>query len=118
MLAAKKDELDAASKQWKARVEKSDAEKFSVAGKMGEKIKDAIPSINLPPPDRVKTTPQAKRYKGKDGECVFNIHVSKKAFNPSGLFDKRLDKVNNAMFHPDYYHRLRNENNAFDLIMS
>lgn len=83
LLAAKKDELDAASKQWKARVEKSDAEKFSVAGKMGEKIKDAIPSINLPPPDRVKTTPQAKRYKGKDGECI-----SRKAFNPSGLFDK------------------------------
>lgn len=68
LLAAKKDELDAASKQWKARVEKSDAEKFSVAGKMGEKIKDAIPSINLPSPDRVKIK-QAKRYKGKDGEC-------------------------------------------------
>lgn len=43
------------------------------------------------------------------------VSVSKKAFNPSGLFDKRLYKL---MFHPDYYHRLRNENIALDLIGS
>ncbi|XP_023313195.1 supervillin-like isoform X3 [Anoplophora glabripennis] len=67
LLASKKDELDAASKQWKARVEKSDAEKFSVAGKMGEKIRDAVPTINIPPADNRKRTPQAKRFKLKEG---------------------------------------------------
>lgn len=67
LLASKKDELDAASKQWKARVEKSDAEKFSVAGKMGEKIRDAVPTINIPQPDNKKRTPQAKRFKLKEG---------------------------------------------------
>ncbi|KAJ8974224.1 hypothetical protein NQ317_012119 [Molorchus minor] len=66
LLASKKDELDAASIQWKARVEKSDAEKFSVTGKMGEKIREAVPTINIPPVDNKKRTPQAKRFKLKD----------------------------------------------------
>lgn len=68
LLAAKKDELDAAAKQWKNRVEKTDAEKFSVAGKMSEKIKDAVPSINIPAADKAKRTPHAKRYKGREGK--------------------------------------------------
>ncbi|XP_050500586.1 supervillin-like isoform X2 [Diabrotica virgifera virgifera] len=68
LLASKKDELDAASRHWKSRVEKSDAEKFSVAGKMGEKIKQTIPTINIPAAtDSNKRTPQAKRFKLKDG---------------------------------------------------
>lgn len=79
LLAAKKDELDAAARQWKARVEKSDAEKFSVAGKMGEKIKDAVPTINIPAADKARRTPQAKRYKGKEGEkylcCLLNMNL-------------------------------------------
>ncbi|KAG5889512.1 hypothetical protein JTB14_008999 [Gonioctena quinquepunctata] len=68
LLAAKKDELDASATQWKSRVEKSDAEKFSVAGKMGEKIRDAVPTINIPAADENrKRTPQAKRFKLKEG---------------------------------------------------
>lgn len=70
LLASKKDELDAAAKQWMARVEKSDAEKFSVAGKMGEKILEAVPTINILPIDNKKRTPQAKRFKLKEGECL------------------------------------------------
>ncbi|XP_074029765.1 supervillin isoform X3 [Leptinotarsa decemlineata] len=68
LLAAKKDELDASARQWKTRVEKSDAEKFSVAGKMGEKFRDAVPTINIPMADEnKKRTPQPKRFKLKDG---------------------------------------------------
>ncbi|CAH1156175.1 unnamed protein product [Phaedon cochleariae] len=68
LLTLKKDELDASSRQWRARVEKSDAEKFSVAGKMGEKIRDAVPTINIPTADENrKRTPQAKRYRSKEG---------------------------------------------------
>lgn len=66
LLAAKKDELDASSRQWKSRVEKSDAEKFSVAGKMNEKIREATPTINIKDvDDNEKKTPQAKRFKLK-----------------------------------------------------
>ncbi|KAJ8925021.1 hypothetical protein NQ315_001187, partial [Exocentrus adspersus] len=67
LLASKKDELDAAAVQWKARVERSDAELFSVAGKMGEKIRNAVPTINIPQVDNKKRTPQAKRFKLKEG---------------------------------------------------
>lgn len=70
LLASKKDELDAAAKQWRARVEKSDAEKFSVAGKMGEKIRDAVPTINISAMDNNKRTPQAKRFKLKEGKPI------------------------------------------------
>lgn len=66
LLATKKDELDASSRQWKSRVEKSDAEKFSVAGKMSERIRDATPTINIKDVDEnEKRTPQAKRFKLK-----------------------------------------------------
>lgn len=67
ILAAKKDELNAASKQWKSRVEKADADKFSVAGRM-EKLEKPVITINIPTPDKEKRTPKAKRFKGKDGE--------------------------------------------------
>ncbi|XP_066250261.1 supervillin-like [Euwallacea similis] len=92
LLAAKKDELDAASQQWKSRVEKSDAEKFSVAGKIGEKAKEAPPTINLPSTDNIKRTPQAKRYKGKEDASStpsspeknihFDLSRSKSALSP------------------------------------
>lgn len=63
-LATKKDDLDASSRQWKTRVEKSDAEKFSVAGKMNERIRDATPTINIKDADEnEKRTPKAKRFK-------------------------------------------------------
>lgn len=67
ILAAKKDELNAASKQWKTRVEKTDADKFSVAGRM-EKSEKPMITINIPTPDKEKRTPKAKRFKGKEGE--------------------------------------------------
>ncbi|KAK9738386.1 Gelsolin repeat [Popillia japonica] len=67
ILAAKKDELNAASKQWKTRVEKADADKFSVAGRM-EKLEKPVITINIPTPDKTKRTPKAKRFKGKDGD--------------------------------------------------
>lgn len=71
LLATKKDELDASSRQWKSRVEKSDAEKFSVAGKMSERIRDATPTINIKDVDEnEKRTPQAKRFKLKGEFCM------------------------------------------------
>lgn len=71
LLATKKDELDASARQWKSRVEKSDAEKFSVAGKMSERIREATPTINIKDvDDNEKKTPQAKRFKLK-GEFMF-----------------------------------------------
>lgn len=63
--------MDASSNHWKSRVEKSDAEKFSVAGKMVEKIRNAVPTINIPGvDDNEKKTPQAKRFKLKEGKVV------------------------------------------------
>ncbi|KAL1518089.1 hypothetical protein ABEB36_001766 [Hypothenemus hampei] len=92
LLAAKKDELDAAAKQWKSRVEKNDAEKFSVAGKM----KEAPPTLNIPPPppsgDKARSTPQPKRYKGREDfsstpsspekNSHFDLTRSKSAISP------------------------------------
>ncbi|XP_019766886.2 uncharacterized protein LOC109542202 isoform X2 [Dendroctonus ponderosae] len=96
LLAAKKDELDAAAKQWKNRVEKTDAEKFSVAGKMSEKIKDAVPSINIPAADKAKRTPHAKRYKGREDSSStpaspeknthFDLTRSQSALAPIALY--------------------------------
>nr|XP_022920329.1 supervillin isoform X1 [Onthophagus taurus] len=63
ILAAKKDELDAASEQWRSRVEKSDADKFSVAGRM--EIQEI--AINIPNGDKTKRIPSAKRFRGKAG---------------------------------------------------
>jgi hypothetical protein len=67
ILEIKKDELDAASKQWKSRVEKSDAEKFSVAGRMEKNREESNLPINIPAMEKNKKTPQAKRFKGKEG---------------------------------------------------
>lgn len=65
ILSTRKDELDAASRQWKSRVEKSDADAFSVAGRMQNILPDI--GINNQLKDKVKKTPRAKRFKGKDG---------------------------------------------------
>lgn len=83
ILAARKDELDAASKQWKSRVEKTDAVNFTVAGRMQEILPDI--TINLPARDKTKRTPRAKRFKGKEGErlvvalkcfaCCFAVYL-------------------------------------------
>ena len=71
ILEIKKDELDAASKQWKSRVEKSDAEKFSVAGRMEKNREESNLPINIPTEEH-KRTPQAKRFKGKEGKACLN----------------------------------------------
>lgn len=103
LLAAKKDELDASSQQWRARVEKSDAEKFSVAGKMGEKIKEAVPTINIPSAEKAKRTPQAKRYKGKEDSSStpsspeknshFDLTRSKSAISPIAHLSRTPDVI-------------------------
>lgn len=64
ILKIRKDELDASAKQWKARVEKSDAENFSVAGRMQN---DDVP-LSILTPDKVRRTPSYKRFKSKEGE--------------------------------------------------
>lgn len=61
---AKKDALDASSQSWRNRVEKKDAEQFTVVGRMQEK---SIPSINIPTPDKNKRTPQQRRFVSKSG---------------------------------------------------
>ncbi|XP_044270482.1 uncharacterized protein LOC123015087 isoform X2 [Tribolium madens] len=77
ILEIKKDELDAASKQWKNRVEKSDAENFSVAGKMEKNREESNLQINIAADcDKNKRTPQAKRFKGKEGSEAFSTPVS------------------------------------------
>ncbi|XP_063919951.1 uncharacterized protein LOC135134963 isoform X4 [Zophobas morio] len=75
ILEIKKDELDAASKQWKSRVEKSDAEKFSVAGRMEKNREESNLPINIPTEEH-KRTPQAKRFKGKEGSDSSSTPVS------------------------------------------
>jgi supervillin len=76
ILEIKKDELDAASKQWKSRVEKSDAEKFSVAGRMEKNREESNLPINIPAMEKNKKTPQAKRFKGKEGNDSSSTPVS------------------------------------------
>ena len=71
ILKTKKDELETSSNQWKSRVEKSDAEKFTVAGQMrikGDREGAASP-IRILGTDEVggKRTPVPKRFKGKEG---------------------------------------------------
>lgn len=66
LLAARKDELDASAKQWKSRIDKSDLDNFTIAGRM-QQIKDiqiGIPNVN----SDNKKIPKAKRYKGKEEE--------------------------------------------------
>lgn len=71
ILAAKKDELDAASRQWKSRVEQSDAVNFSVAGRMQQKTEVPTINISISGPDNVKRTPQPKKFRGKGGEFFY-----------------------------------------------
>ncbi|GJQ68083.1 hypothetical protein Trydic_g16779 [Trypoxylus dichotomus] len=71
ILAVKKNELNAASKKWKSRVEKTDVDNFSVAGRM-EKLEKPVITINIPTPDKEKRTPKAKRFKGKDNDKESN----------------------------------------------
>lgn len=93
--------------EWRRATQKS----FQWRGKWGRKSRTRFPpSIYHLPIGWKPSKPNDTKEK--------MVSVSKKAFNPSGLFDKRLYKLNNAMFHPDYYHRLRNENIALDLIGS
>lgn len=73
ILSSRKDELDAASKQWKCRVEKSDAEKFSVSGKM-EKAKTTIP-VNIPVSEMAKKAPQARRFRGKQSKRMNKMNL-------------------------------------------
>lgn len=78
ILKLKKDELDAASMQWKSRVEKSDAEKFSVAGRMKNNKEESNSAINIAVTDNNnKRTPQAKRFKGKEG----TVHIIENYFD-------------------------------------
>lgn len=67
ILSVRKDELDAASKQWKNRVEQSDAVNFSVAGRMQQENDVPTIPINIPIPDKLKRTPKAKTFKGREG---------------------------------------------------
>ncbi|KAF5297869.1 hypothetical protein FQR65_LT09894 [Abscondita terminalis] len=67
ILAARKDELDAASKQWRSRVEQSDAINFSVAGRMQQKNDLLTIPINIPSFNKIIKTPKAKTFKGKEG---------------------------------------------------
>lgn len=72
ILAARKDELDASSKRWKNRVEKSDLENYSVAGRMQQHAKDiqiALPNVS----NDAKKLPRVKRYKGKDDDEGLSI---------------------------------------------
>ncbi|XP_031346658.1 supervillin isoform X1 [Photinus pyralis] len=72
ILAARKDELDAASKQWKNRVEQSDAVNFSVAGRMQQENHSPAIPINISALIKTKRTPVAKTFKGKESGDVTN----------------------------------------------
>lgn len=69
ILAVKKDELDAASRQWKNRVEQSDAITFSVAGRMQKKTPPTI-NICISDAESGKRVPQAKKFRGKSGKSI------------------------------------------------
>ncbi|KAK5642159.1 hypothetical protein RI129_008326 [Pyrocoelia pectoralis] len=72
ILAARKDELDAAARQWRNRVEQSDAVNFSVAGRMQQENYSSTIPINIPPLIKIKRTPKAKTFKGKESGDVNN----------------------------------------------
>ncbi|XP_025829132.1 supervillin isoform X3 [Agrilus planipennis] len=80
ILKARKEELDAASNQWRNRIEQSDSLNFSVAGRMQKNSNDIpIININLPKLDNVKRTPKAKIFKGKaddDAPKITSLPVS------------------------------------------
>lgn len=59
---AKKDELDASSQKWRSRIEKKDAEQFTVLGRMQD-----VPNLNISSGDKNKRTPNMRRFKGKEG---------------------------------------------------
>lgn len=70
MLALKKDELNASSTTWRARVEKSDAEKFTVTGRMQDTSN--TPTINISQASGEKSTPKLRRFKSKEGMTYYN----------------------------------------------
>lgn len=69
VLAAYKDKLDAASQEWKKRVEVKDNVTFSVAGRMTQEAKDLPESLLAVAAngDKKKRTPKANRFRGKEG---------------------------------------------------
>lgn len=66
-----KDELDASSKVWRSRVEKKDAEKFTVSGRMQDGIK--LPTINIPMNEEAKRTPELRKFRGRKGLIYIKI---------------------------------------------
>lgn len=63
-----KDELDASANLWKSRVEKKDAEKFTVGGRMQDGNK--LPTINISLPDESKRVPELRKFRGRKGVDV------------------------------------------------
>ncbi|KAK9877941.1 hypothetical protein WA026_020163 [Henosepilachna vigintioctopunctata] len=66
ILESRKDELDAASKQWRCRVKKWDADKLSVSGRM-KQSNDSIP-VNIPALGNFKKPPKTRSFRGKLGD--------------------------------------------------
>ncbi|XP_045461852.1 supervillin-like isoform X2 [Harmonia axyridis] len=114
ILSSRKDELDAASRQWKCRVEKSDADKFSVSGKM-EKAKTTIP-VNIPVSEITKKAPQARRFRGKQinsssmptsPEKNGLLKLKRSQSNPDPCLETKIDRTSKAItknvqvFRPD-----------------
>lgn len=58
---------------WRSRVEKKDAEKFTVGGRMQEGVK--LPAINIPLNDELKRTPELRKFRGRKG-CGFNNYIN------------------------------------------
>lgn len=63
-----KDELDASSHVWKSRIEKKDAENFTVGGRMQEGTK--LPTINIPTIDDSKRKPELRKFRGRKGIII------------------------------------------------
>ncbi|KAF5294574.1 hypothetical protein FQA39_LY13333 [Lamprigera yunnana] len=73
ILAARKDELDAASRQWRSRVEQSDAMNFSVAGRMQQKNDLPIVPINIPINNIFVNMPITRIFKGKEDGDISSL---------------------------------------------
>ncbi|CAH0547095.1 unnamed protein product [Brassicogethes aeneus] len=70
ILDSKRNALQAASKQWKTRIKKTDALTFSVSGRMN---KMDVPEINI---EKKSNTPQPRRYKGDCQQRTFTLNYS------------------------------------------
>lgn len=81
-----KDELDTSLHSWKARIEKKDAEKFTVGGRMQETSK--LPTINIPLHGDLKRTPELRKFRGRQG-MVSSLSSSSSCF--SLLFSQGVD---------------------------